>query len=126
MSSKFARLKILYISYRSWTPRLSPIRKFLKKAKSLLKVAGILTEFLGELPICPRAVGGAKHPTLITYLVPVESAPLVPFVGSQIMFGRALTVPPVKSVIIVQRVAEVWIDPGGQVCPELIAAVPAV
>src|SRR5258705_3991000 len=106
MSSKLARLKILYISHRSCTPRLSPIRNFLKNAKSLLKIAGIRTEFLGEFPTSPRPLGAAKHPTLITYLVPVESSPLPPFVGSHIIFGRPLTLPPVKSVIIVQSVAD--------------------
>ena len=38
--------------------------------------------------------------------------------------ARAFTWPPVKSVIIVQTVAEVWNDPGGQVCPAVIVAVP--
>src|SRR5258705_12976915 len=99
---------------------------FLKNARSLLKVEGMRTEFRGELPICPSAVGFVRQPVLITNAEPVESDPLVPFDGSQITLGRALTCPPVKSVIIVQTVADVWKVPGGHCCPAVIVAVPAV
>src|SRR4051812_23638208 len=96
---------------------------FLKRAMSLLKIDGMRTPFLGELPVCPKAAR-PKQATLITNLEPVGSAPVAPFMGSHRIFGRAFIWPPVKSVIIVQTVAEVWKVPVGQVCPELIAAVP--
>src|SRR5258706_15851879 len=99
---------------------------FLKNARSLLKVDGIRTEFLGKFPICPRAVGKVKQPTLITYFEPVLSTPVAPFVGSHVKNALALTVPPVKSVIIVHTVADVWNVPKGQVCPDVIVAVPDV
>src|SRR6266496_4793236 len=99
---------------------------FLKNARSLLKIDGIRTLFLGILPMTPSAVGGAKQLVLITYFRPVGSAPVAPFIGSQVMLGRALTWPPVKSVIIVQTVAEVWNVPGGQTWPAVIVAVPLV
>ena len=59
------------------------------------------------LPIWPSPVGLVKQLRLTTYSRPVASAPLVPFVGSQTITARAFTCPPVKSVIIVQTVAEV-------------------
>jgi len=42
------------------------------------------------------------------------------------MFGRALTVPPVKSVSIVQTVAEVRTEPAGHPWPAVMLAVPLV
>src|ERR1044071_795945 len=126
MSLKLARLKRLYISQRSCIPLSSPTRMFLKKAKSVLKIEGIRTALRGRFPICPSAVGAAKHAVLMTKGVPVGSAPPPPFIGSRRTVGRAWTAPPVKSVIIVQTVAEVWNVPGGQVCPELTVAVPEV
>jgi hypothetical protein len=100
--------------------------KFLKSARSLLKIDGNRRLFLGVFPISPKAVGKLKHAVLIKYGDPELSVPLAPFIGSQVMIGRAFTWPPVKSVIIVQIVADVWIEPGGQVCPAVIATVPAV
>ena len=99
---------------------------FLKNARSLLKTDGIRTEFLGKFPICPKAVGKVKQPTLITYFDPVLSTPLAPFIGSQVRNALALTVPPVKSVIMVHCVTDVWKVPSGQVCPVIIGAVPDV
>lgn len=117
---------MLYISHRSRTLRFSPHLKFLKNARSLLKIEGNRILFLGTLPICPSAVGGAKQLTLIIYGVPVESAPLTPSEGSQVSNARAFICPPVKSVIIVQTVGEVCVDPAGQVCPAVMVAVPLV
>ena len=74
----------------------------------------------------PTAVGTVKQSRLITYAVPVVSDPVAPTFGSHVTTGRAFTVPPVKSVIIVQTVAVVWLVPGGQVCPAVIVAVPAL
>ena len=88
-------------------PRLSPILKFLKSATSLFRIEGMRTEFRGMFPICPNAVGLVKQAVLITKAEPVRSAPLAPLTGSQMIFGRAFTVAPVKSVIIVQTVADV-------------------
>src|SRR4029078_1715076 len=126
MSSKLAWLKTLKTSQRSCTPRVSPNLKFLNMAMSLLKMEGILTLFRGMVPIWPRPVGLVKHPTLITYADPVESKPDAPLAGSQVVFGRAFTVPPVKSVSIVQTVADVRTDPAGQDWPAVIVAVPLV
>ena len=84
------------------------------------------TAFRGILPMSPKRVGLVKQPTLITYFIPAESFPLTPFIGSQVTFGIALTEPPVKSVIIVQTVADVWREPGGQICPAVIVTVPLV
>src|SRR3982750_3728629 len=95
--------------------RLSPNLKFLKNAMSLLKSDGIRTELRGIFPICPNPVALVKQAVLITNAEPVTSAPLASFTGSQIVFERALPVPPVKSVIMVHTVAEVWIEPGGHV-----------
>ena len=75
---------------------------FLKNARSLLKIDGMRTLLRGILPICPAANGFAKHDTLNARGVPVESTPKSPCIGSQIMNGRALMPPPVKSVIGVQ------------------------
>src|SRR6185295_19350377 len=113
MSLKFVWLKILYISQRNCTSRFSPSLMFLKIARSLLNIEGMRTPFLGLLPIWPSAVGLAKQLVLTTNERPVGSAPVMPFIGSQRMFGRALIWPPVKSVIIVHTVAEVWNVPGG-------------
>src|SRR4051812_23500601 len=99
---------------------------FLKIATSLLKIAGMRTGFRGMLPIWPKPVALVKQLRLITYASPVLSAPVAPFVGSQVITARALPGPPVKSVIIVHTVAEVWIDPAGKVCPAVIVAVPEV
>src|SRR5882724_2407528 len=99
---------------------------FLKNARSLLKIEGKRRLFLGVLPICPKVVGKVKQAVLIRYGDPLLSDPLAPFIGSQVMMGRAFTWPPVKSVIIVQTVADVWREPGGQVCPAVIVTVPPV
>src|SRR6185436_13018565 len=56
----------------------------------------------------------------------VRSLPLAPLLGSHVIRGLAFTVPPVKSVIMVQTVADVWNVPAGHVCPAVIVAVPEV
>src|SRR5215212_6411919 len=71
---------------------------FLKNAMSLLKIDGMRNEFRGVLPISPSRVGLAKQLTFTTYGVPVGSEPLMFRIGSQIVFGRALSCPPVISV----------------------------
>ena len=71
----------------------------------------------GILPICPVANGFVKHDTLKARGVPVESTPKSPCIGSQIMNGRALMPPPVKSVIgvhtCVVAVVDVTLEPAG-------------
>src|SRR6185369_773505 len=106
--------------------RFSPNLKFLKNARSLLKIDGIRTAFRDMFPICPVANGLAKQLTLKALGVPVESTPKSPCIGSQVMNGRALMPPPVKSVIGVQvcvvAVVAVTLDPTGHCCPREITA----
>src|SRR5438067_1175866 len=86
-------------------PRLSPTWKFLKNARSVLKIFGRRPKFLGIFPISPYLVGRLKHPTFRKSFIPVGSVPVAPsFALLQLTKGKALTVPPVKSVIGVHAV----------------------
>src|SRR5262250_1338263 len=91
---------------------------FLKNARSLLKIDGKRTLFLGRFPIWPVAQGFRKQAVLKARGVPVGSVPKSPFIGSQMTNGLALFPPPVKSVIGVQTCVspdtEVSLDPTGQ------------
>src|SRR5436305_12977951 len=86
---------------------------FLKKARSVLKMAGSRIRFLCRLPIAPGVPGLAKHEVSIKYGEPSGANVPGRRFGSQIMTGRALMSPPVKSVILVAEAvpAEVQFKP---------------
>src|SRR5438270_14041127 len=74
---------------------------FLKKARSVLNMAGSRIRFLCKLPMLPGVPGLAKQEVSIRYGEP--SGACVPGFrfGSQMSTGRAAMSPPVKSVMLV-------------------------
>src|SRR5689334_6779062 len=98
------------------------MRKFLKNARSLLKIFGRRPKFRGIFPISPYLVGLVKHEAFKKSGVPVGSKPPAPSLALlQLTNGSALTEPPVKSVIGVHEVVVVPGVPGneptGHGCP---------
>src|SRR5215467_5405314 len=79
---------------------------YLVSATSEVMMPGRRSTFLGMLPISPSAVGLAKHAVLMSNGKPLEEKePLGTLLGSHTRLGRALTEPPVKSVIAGNPVA---------------------
>src|SRR2546423_6428348 len=74
---------------------------FLKKARSVLKMAGSRIRFLCKLPIAPGVPGLAKQEVSIRYGEPSGANVPGRRFGSQMTTGRALMSPPLKSVMFV-------------------------